>query len=152
MSYFWLTKSEADALLFDQGRGATWTNADGSRWGAYFFRWNQGPSWSSDSGSRGPSRSMFSRWRLHSLRGITAGTMFKQRASRFLFMPLDFDDGVRKSYVFFCLWEDGVKSSDRSGQQDRWIELTRLRSVLLGQRSLGQQTLQIVISGSDGHV
>jgi hypothetical protein len=65
------------------------------------------------------------------------------------FHALDFDDGVRKSYVFFCLWEDGVKSSDRSGQQDRWIELTRLRSVLLGQRSLGQQSLDVVISGYD---
>jgi hypothetical protein len=32
-------KSEADALSFDQGRGAMWTNADGSHWVACFFRW-----------------------------------------------------------------------------------------------------------------
>jgi hypothetical protein len=32
-----------------------------------------------------------------------------------------------------------------------WSRLSRLRSVLLGQRNLGQRTLEIVISGYDSH-
>jgi hypothetical protein len=39
-----ISKSEADTLLFDEGRGAEWTNEDGSHWVAYNFRWSQGPS------------------------------------------------------------------------------------------------------------
>lgn len=49
--------------------------------------------------------------------------------------------------MFFCVWEDRSKSSERSRGQDRWGQLTRLRSVLLGERGLVQQTLEIVISG-----
>jgi hypothetical protein len=48
--------------------------------------------------------------------------------------------------LFFWVWEDGLKSSERPWGQDKWSQLTRLRSVLLGERGLAQQTLEIVIS------
>jgi len=64
------------------------------------------------------------------------------------FHALDFQDGEDREYVFFCLWEDGLKSSERPRSQDKWSQFTRLRSVLLGERGLAQQTLEIVISGS----
>ena len=60
---------------------------------------------------------------------------------------LDFQDGAGKEYVFFCVWEDGLKRSERPRSQDKWSQLTRLRSVVLGERGLAQQTLEIVISG-----
>lgn len=63
------------------------------------------------------------------------------------FHALDFQDGEDKEYVFFCVWEDGLKSSESPRSQDNWSQLTRLRSVLLGERGLAQQTLEIVISG-----
>jgi hypothetical protein len=63
------------------------------------------------------------------------------------FHALDFEDDEGKEYVFFCVWEDGLKSSERPRSQDKWSQLTRLRSVLLGERGLAQQTLEIVISG-----
>ena len=63
------------------------------------------------------------------------------------FHALDFQDGEDKEYVFFCVWEDGLKGLQRPRSPDRWSQLTRLRSVLLGERGLAQQTLEIVISG-----
>ena len=63
------------------------------------------------------------------------------------FHALDFEREGEKEYVFYCVWEEGAKNSAPPRLEDRWSQLTRLRSVLLGQRNLGQQTLEIVISG-----
>src|SRR5205823_1841306 len=38
-----ISKPEVDELKFDEGRGAEWTNEDGSRWMTFFFRWAEGP-------------------------------------------------------------------------------------------------------------
>jgi hypothetical protein len=65
------------------------------------------------------------------------------------FHALDFQEGEGKEYVFFCVWDDRLKGSERPRGPDKWSRLTRLRSVLLGERGLAQQTLEIVISGCD---
>jgi exosortase len=143
-----ISKPEADALVFDQGRGAEWTNGDGTRWVAYFFRWAKGPS---------PSRILA---REHRPENCFPGAGYKACGDHGMinvqvkgllipFRALDFEDAGNKEYVFFCLWEEGLKSSETPRIGDKWSQLTRLRSVLLGQRNLGQQTLEIVISGCD---
>jgi exosortase len=142
------SKTELDMLAFNRGRGAEWTEADGSHWVAYFFKWAQGPSWSRIL-ARGHRPEVCFPAAGYKASGDHGMIEIQMEGLSIPFHALDFDDGVRKSYVFFCLWEDGVKSSDRSGHEDRWIQLTRLRSVLLGRRSLGQQTLEVVISGYD---
>ena len=63
------------------------------------------------------------------------------------FHAVDFQDGEDTEYVFFCVWENGLKSSERPRGQDKWSQFTRLRAVLRGERSLAQQTLEVVISG-----
>ena len=63
-------------------------------------------------------------------------------------------------YVFYCLWQDRPKTTQQPRVGDDWNNrlvglasgdrnnrLVRLESVLLGERNLGQQTLEIVISG-----
>ena len=141
-----ITKTEADALLFDQGRGATWTNADDSRWAVYFFRWIQGPSWSRilARGHRPEVCFPASGYRACADHGTI---IVQAKGLSIPFHALDFQDGEDKEYVFFCVWEDGLKSSERLRAQDKWSQLTRLHSVLLGERGLAQQTLEIVISG-----
>jgi hypothetical protein len=49
-------------------------------------------------------------------------------------------------YVFFCQWEDG--SEHQTGMQSS-KEGDRLQSVLSGRRNVGQQTFEIILTGSD---
>ena len=64
------------------------------------------------------------------------------------FHALDFDYDGRQVYVFYCLWQDRRKVGEQPRIRDHWDHrLVGLESVLLGERNLGQQTLEIVISG-----
>jgi exosortase len=141
-----ITKSEADALLFNQGRGASWTNGDGSRWVAYFFRWVKGPGWSRIL-ARGHRPEVCFPAGGYTACGDHGMINVQAKGLSIPFHALDFQDGEGKEYVFFCVWEDGLKSQEPPRSQDKWSQLTRLRSVLLGERGLAQQTLEIVISG-----
>jgi hypothetical protein len=49
----------------------------------------------------------------------------------------------RTLHVFYCLWEDGGEK--QHGLSTMYGE--RVRAALVGRRLLGQQTLQIVLSG-----
>jgi exosortase len=140
------TKEEADKLLFDQGRGARWTNSDGSLWTAYFFRWIQGPSWSRIL-ARGHRPEICFPASGYTPCGDHGMINVQLKGLSIPFHALDFQDSEGKDYVFFCVWEDGGKGSERPRTQDKWSQLTRLRSVLLGERGLAQQTLEVVISG-----
>jgi hypothetical protein len=59
---------------------------------------------------------------------------------------LDYDG--KEVYVFYCLWQDGLRSGEQLRVRDHWDDrLVGLESVFFGERHLGQQTLEIVISG-----
>ena len=58
-----------------------------------------------------------------------------------------FDHDGSQAQVFYCLWQNSSKGVVRPRIWDPWTRLARLESVLLGERNLGQQTLEIVISG-----
>jgi hypothetical protein len=38
-----ISRYAADELKFDEGRASSWTDSDGSRWTAFFFKWADGP-------------------------------------------------------------------------------------------------------------
>ena len=63
------------------------------------------------------------------------------------FHALDFDYHGRPVHVFFCLWQDGSKDPIQPRISDPWTRLARFETVLLGERNLGQQVLEIVIFG-----
>jgi exosortase len=146
-----ITKAEKDALLFDQGRGATWTNGDGSRWAAYFFRWAQGPSWSRIL-ARGHRPEVCFPAAGYSASGDYGMINVQVQGLLIPFHALEFWDGAEKAYVFFCVSEDGWKGQEPIRDQDKLSQLTRLRAVLLGERGLAQQTFEIVISGYQSQV
>ena len=58
---------------------------------------------------------------------------------------------ARPAHVFFCLWQDGSKGPIRPRMLDPWTRLARFETVLLGERNLGQQVLEIVIFGYATH-
>jgi exosortase len=143
-----ISKPEADALLFDEGHEAEWTNGDGSHWTACFFRWAEGPSRSRILARAHRPENCFpgAGYKLCGDHGVI---IVQPKGLSIPFHALDFEEGKDKEYVFFCLWEEGSKNSGRPRIEDKWSRLASLRSVLLGQRHLGQQSLEIVISGYD---
>ena len=113
---------------------------------AFFFQW-----------AKGPARSrILARMHRPEICLPAAGYQLRQdrgtitvKAKNLLipFHALDFEDAGEKVYVFFCLWEDGSEQPDRPRIAKEWTRFARLELVLRGKRNLGQQVLEIVISG-----
>lgn len=146
-------------LKFDEGRAASWMDSDGSSWTALFLKWGAGPT---------RSRILA---HLHRPEDCLPGAGYKLREDRgaitikvkdlpIPFRALDFDNNGQQMYVFYCLWQDRPKTAEQPRVGDDWNNrlvglqlgdrnnrLVRLESVLLGERNLGQQILEIVISG-----
>ena len=51
-------------------------------------------------------------------------------------------------YVFYLLWEEGNRDLNASSALQDWSGISRLQRVWLGQRNLGQQSLEIVLEGA----
>jgi exosortase len=135
------------APLGDERRGASWIDGDGSSWIAYFFKWAAGP----------PRSRILARMHRpeiclpsagYKLR-IDRGTITIQAKELIIpFHALDFDYDGRQVYVFYCLWQDRRKAGEQPRIPEHWDDhIIGLESVLFGERNLGQQTLEIVISG-----
>ena len=134
-------------LLGDEQRAASWTENDESRWTALFFKWGAGP----------PRSRILAR--LHRPENCLPAVGYKLQADRGIitvrakdvmipFHALDFEYAGEPVYVYFCLWQDGLKSREQLRIRDHWDDrLVGLESVLLGERNLAQQTLEIVVFG-----
>jgi exosortase len=133
--------------LGDERRGASWTETDGSRWTALFFKWAAGP----------PRSRILAR--LHRPENCLPAAGFKLQVDRGMiivkakdlnipFHAMDFDYDGKPVYVYFCLWQDRLKSGEQLRMRDHWDDrLVGLESVLLGERNLAQQTLEIAVFG-----
>src|SRR5271166_3316718 len=133
--------------LGDEGRGASWTDSDGSCWTAFFFKWIAGP----------PRSRILAR--MHRPENCLPGAGYKLRMDRgtitikvkdlsIPFHVLEFDYNGRQVDVFHCIWQDRQEAGGPLRLRDNWDHrLVALESVLLGERNLGQQTLEIVIFG-----
>jgi hypothetical protein len=131
-------------LAFDAGGTSQWKEDDGSEFSLSFFRWNP----------RSVQSVIYSR--AHRPEVCLPASGYKQLTESELVF---FDAGQLKLpfrkytyasegqilYVFFCQWEDGAEKQAgmRSSKQ-----ADRLQSVLTGRRLVGQQTLEIIITGS----
>ena len=59
-----------------------------------------------------------------------------------------FDWNGTTLHVFYLIWEDGNRDVAPTVLGQDWSGLSRLQRVWFGQRNLGQQTLEIVLSGA----
>ena len=137
---------DAKGLGFDEGSAASWTNSDASRWTGFFFKW-----------AAGPVRSRIQA-RLHRPEKCLPAAGYKLKADRGIitvrakqldipFHALDFDYGGEPVHVFFCLWEDRLRPGASAKLSPHWDRFAKFESVLLGERDLGQQVLELVIFG-----
>jgi hypothetical protein len=158
-----ISKYAAGELQFDQGRAASWRESDGSRWTALSFSWDGEPTHSRilahlhrpDDCLRGVGYKL----------GADLGSItIKAKDLLIPFRVLDFDYHGKPAYVFYCLWQDRPKTAQAPRVGDDWNNrlaglessdrsnlFVRFESVLLGQRNLAQQTLEIIIFGYATH-
>jgi hypothetical protein len=59
-----------------------------------------------------------------------------------------FDWNGTTLHVFYLIWEDGNRDVNPTVMGQDWSGISRLQQVCFGQRNLGQQTLEIVLSGA----
>jgi exosortase len=141
-----LSDLEASLLGCDSETAAQWTSGDGSRWTAFFFKWAKGPARSRIlAGMHRPETCLpAAGYQLRQDRGT-----FTVQANGLMipFHALTFEDAGQQVYVYHCLWEDRSKPSAGFSTGDVWNRFARLELVLRGERNLGQQVLEIVITG-----
>ena len=138
-----LPRRAVKLLAFDAAATGSWPETDDSEWSLYYFRWNP------------TSASSIFRAREHrpdvclkaaGLRQVEDGGVvrFAVGAFRLPFHRYVYESEGRILYVFFCEWEDsareqtGLASTKQSG---------RVITALKGRRHLGQQTLELILSG-----
>jgi exosortase len=158
-----ISKYAAGELKYDHGRAASWRESDGTGWTAMFFTWGGEPTHSRilahlhrpDDCLPGVGYKL----------GADLGSItFKAKDILIPFRVLHFDYNGKPAYVFYCLWQDRPKTAQVPKVGDAWNKrlvglessdrsnlLVRFQSVLLGQRDLAQQTLEIVIFGYATH-
>ncbi len=144
-------------LKYNQGRSVRWMDADGLRWTVFFFRWDPGRASALLARSHKPDICLPSAG-LHldeylGIKNVEAGSLTLP------FRSYLFNYKGRPLYVYYCLWEDNQEQSRRpepktikEAEADTFLEWqpkTRLLAVKDGRRGLGQQVLEITISGSD---
>jgi transmembrane exosortase EpsH len=133
--------------LGDERRAASWVDGKGNNWVVFFFKW-----------LAGPSRSRILA-RLHRPENCLPQAGYELREDRGVitvavknlqvpFHVMNFNYNGKQIYVFYCLWEDRLKAGEKPRIRDHWDgRLVGLESVLLGERNLGQQTLEILLFG-----
>jgi exosortase len=133
-------------MKFDSGRQARWREDDGTMWTMFYFRWLPGVATSR----------IVARW--HNPDVCLAAAGFQRVAEyepaviqkgdiELVFRTYRFDARDRKNFVFFCVWEDRREPGAAPAAPEEWSPASRWRAVLQRKRRLGQQTLEIAISG-----
>jgi len=130
-------------LKYDQGAAGLWQNPEGAKWQAFCFRWQPGnPTARMSALGHRPEYCLSGSG--HELKSDLGTKLISAGSLDLPFRAYIFNDSPRTLYVFFCLWEDAAEKQVGFGRSKY---LDRLRSVVAGRRGLGQQTLEIVVSG-----
>ena len=138
-----ITSREVELLKYDIGTAAKWQDESGADWTAFYFRW------------QGKSMNSIQRARNHRPEICLPGSGFEKisgpqidyfRAGS-LELPVQkstYSAAGKEVYVFFCLWQDGDEL--RKALLERtWRD--RFSLALEGRRRVGQQTLEIILTG-----
>jgi exosortase/archaeosortase family protein len=133
-------------LAYSEGREATWESDDQSRWALYFFKWYPSRVSTLESRQHRPEVCMPAEGRVL-VEERTPITM-PVGGQELPFRVYHFDDG-HPLYVFFCFWEERNRDRADTGQGQANSRENRLERVRLGQRNLGQQSVEVIVSGID---
>jgi exosortase len=133
-------------MRFDSGREARWREDDGTEWTMFYFRWLPGLATSR----------IVARWHNPDICMVAAGfqriaeyepLVIRKGDIELVFRTYRFDVRERKTFVFYCIWEDRKDPGAAPAAPEQWTPASRWRAVLQRKRKLGQQALEVAISG-----
>jgi exosortase len=132
-------------LKYNEGRLASWRTDEGFRWQMYYLRWLPGRVSKFLAGSHYPTVCLPA----NGLRLVSETGTFVCRVGGLAipFTTYLFDDGGRDVYVFHAILEDNESSYAGRVIYRQANSMERLRSVLRGERNLGQRVLGVAVSG-----
>jgi hypothetical protein len=131
----------------DYAKMGAWSKPSG-QWLAFYFRWYAGS---------GRARILAMRHKPDGCLPLTGWTLVEERAPVEVragdltvpFRALTFTRGSERAHVYFCVWQDTADGHQPSFFEDHRRESLRL--VARGESGLGQQILELVLSGpTDG--
>ena len=140
--------SERTRNLIDCNVRATgsWTDSNGFDWSVYFLRWDP------------MSIENVLRARIHNPERCLPASGLKEISDlgvrdfpanglELPFRQYVYAADGKTLYVFFCLWEDSAERQQGMWRMVAGTSLDRIRSVLDGRRKLGQQTMEVIMTG-----
>jgi exosortase len=140
-----ISQTVSQALSYNEGRQATWTEADGSEWQMYAFRWYAGRMSTVAARQHRPEVCLPANGR--TLVGEEPPIVIASGGVAVPFRRYEFSNQGQPLFVFFCLWETGHRDGSASGLSQAYTRRNLLERVRIGQRNLGQQSVEIIISG-----
>jgi exosortase len=140
-----ITENAAIMLRFNEGHAAGWTESGNREFAIFFFRWKPGRAAAQLARSHNPEICLPASGRVLEkdlgVKILTAGKF------RLPFHGYIFSDHNTPIYVFYCSWEDKVQSSPAGELVEDWSVRSRLGAAWAGHRHLGQQVLEVLLSG-----
>jgi exosortase len=133
-------------LFYDNAQCASWLDRNGLRWTFYSFVWNSGRTSTQSARIHRPETCLQGSGAI--LRKELGPTIIKVEGIPLAFQAYLFDWHGTALHVFYLIWEDGNRDTDPAVLSQDWSGISRLQRVWFGQRNLGQQTLEIVLSGA----
>ena len=132
-------------LKYNEGTAASWTSSSGSRWTAYYLRWEPGRVAQNLASAHTPDVCLpATGLNLVSDEGIRT---FKVPGMTMPFHVYIFASATRQAWVFHCLMDDRPETGASPKGAQELSRASRIRNALEGRRNLGQRILGISISG-----
>jgi len=133
-------------LLYDDAQCASWLDRNGLRWTFYSLIWNSGRTSTQSARVHRPENCLQGSGAI--LHKEMQPTIVQVGGIPLAFRTYLFDWNETTLHVFYLIWEDGNRDLDPTALGQDWSGISRLQRIWLGQRNLGQQTLEVVLSGA----
>lgn len=140
---------EIRSMQSDEAKAARWKEAGGEQFTMFFFRWLPGPATSR----------MLARFHRPEICLPAVGTRLVKESQietlqtggiQLVFRSYLFEQETRLIHVFFCVWEDEKPMTPDARVIESWTPQTRWEAVTMRRRKLGQQVLEVAITGLAG--
>jgi exosortase len=139
-----LPENSLAILRCSESDSAAWDDDEGNQWSGFLLRWNPGRNSAQLAKGHRPDICFPAAGArlVEDFGQVTANA----NGIDLPFRHESFESGSRFLHVFYCLWSDRV-SRDEKPLLENGTEASRLQAVLAGKRNLGQQVLEVVVSG-----